>query len=105
MALVVCRMQPSVRKAYEATREEFPVTLTALYAKLHGVEVTGFSPHVDLCLADPRDGLELDHAMLASEGPMQAAKIEWMKRVGRGAPHLVCSRRGRARLGPAAPLR
>jgi len=39
MALVVCRMQPSVRRAYEAMREELPVTLTALYAKLNGVEV------------------------------------------------------------------
>lgn len=39
MALVVCRVNPSVRKAYQAMRERLPVTLTAFYAKLNGVEV------------------------------------------------------------------
>lgn len=39
MALVVCGMHPSVRKAYEAMRKELPVTLSAVYAKLDGVEV------------------------------------------------------------------
>jgi hypothetical protein len=39
MALVVCGMHPSVHKAYESMREKLPVTLTALYAKLNGVEV------------------------------------------------------------------
>jgi hypothetical protein len=39
MALVVCRMQPSVSKAYAAMREQIPVSLTALYAKIDGVEV------------------------------------------------------------------
>ena len=39
MALVVCRMQPSVKKAYAAMREQIPVSLTALYAKIDGVEV------------------------------------------------------------------
>ena len=39
MALVVCRMQPSVNKAYAAMREQIPVSLTALYAKIDGVEV------------------------------------------------------------------
>jgi hypothetical protein len=39
MALVVCRMQPSVRKAYATMREQIPVSLTALYAKIDGVEV------------------------------------------------------------------
>ena len=39
MALVVCRMQPSVKKAYAAMREQIPVILTALYAKIGGVEV------------------------------------------------------------------
>ena len=39
MALVVCRMQPSVSKAYVAMREQIPVSLTALYAKIDGVEV------------------------------------------------------------------
>lgn len=40
MALVVCRMQPSVNKAYAAMREQIPVSLTALYAKMDGVEVS-----------------------------------------------------------------
>ena len=39
MALVVCGAHPSVRQAYQAMREQLPVTLTALYAKLNGVEV------------------------------------------------------------------
>jgi hypothetical protein len=39
MALVVCGMHPSVHKAYRAMRKQIPVTLTALYAKLNGVEV------------------------------------------------------------------
>lgn len=39
MALVVCRMQPSVKRAYAAMREKVPVSLTALYAKIDGVEV------------------------------------------------------------------
>lgn len=39
MALVVCGMHPSVHRAYKAMREQLPVTLTALYAKLNGVEV------------------------------------------------------------------
>ena len=39
MALVVCGMHRSVRKAYGAMREQLPVTLSALYGKLDGVEV------------------------------------------------------------------
>jgi hypothetical protein len=39
MALVVCGTHQTVRKAYEAMRERLPVTLSALYAKLNGVEV------------------------------------------------------------------
>jgi hypothetical protein len=39
MALVVCGMQPSVRKAYATMREQIPVSLAALYAKLDGMEV------------------------------------------------------------------
>jgi hypothetical protein len=40
MALVVCRMQPSVNKAYAAMREQIPVSLAALYEKIDGVEVS-----------------------------------------------------------------
>jgi hypothetical protein len=39
MALVVCGKHRSVRKAYEAMRKQLPVTLSALYGKLDGVEV------------------------------------------------------------------
>ena len=39
-ALVVCRVQPSVRAAYQAMRQQVPVSLTALYDKLGGVEMT-----------------------------------------------------------------
>src|SRR5580658_3026741 len=39
MALVVCGVHPSVHKAYQSMREKVPVTLTALYAKLNGLEV------------------------------------------------------------------
>ncbi|MGH7272156.1 MAG: transposase [Polyangiaceae bacterium] len=39
MALVVCGVHRSVRKAYEAMGERIPVTLSALYGKLDGVEV------------------------------------------------------------------
>ena len=39
MALVVCGIRPTVRTAYNAMREELPITLTALYAKLNRVEV------------------------------------------------------------------
>ncbi|MGH7270596.1 MAG: transposase [Polyangiaceae bacterium] len=38
-ALVVCRVQPSVRAAYRAMRQQVPVSLTALYDKLGGIEV------------------------------------------------------------------
>lgn len=40
MALVVCGMHPSVHTAYQAMRAKLPVTLTALYAKLNGIEPT-----------------------------------------------------------------
>jgi hypothetical protein len=39
MAPVVCGMHPSVHKAYKAMRQQIPVTLTALYGKLNGVEI------------------------------------------------------------------
>ncbi len=38
-ALVVCRVQPSIRAAYQAMRQQVPVSLTALYDKVGGVEV------------------------------------------------------------------
>ena len=39
MALVVCGVHPSVRSAYLSMRERLPVSLTALYDKLNGLEV------------------------------------------------------------------
>lgn len=39
MALVVCGMHRSVRKAYESMRQQLPVSLSALYGKLDGVEM------------------------------------------------------------------
>ncbi len=48
------------------------------------------NPHVDVCLAGPRNGAELDEAMAALDrGPMSDDELAWMKRVGaavRGAP-------------------
>jgi len=38
MALVVCRVQPSVSAAYRAMKDELSVTLTAVYDKLDGIE-------------------------------------------------------------------
>src|SRR6516225_9684404 len=37
-ALVVCGVHPSVHAAYKALREQIPVSLTAVYDKLGGVE-------------------------------------------------------------------
>ena len=39
MAVVVCGKHPSVRQAYAAMHEQIPVSLTALYAKIDGMEV------------------------------------------------------------------
>jgi aryl-alcohol dehydrogenase-like predicted oxidoreductase len=42
------------------------------------------SPHVDVCLAGPRDGRELDEALEAVDlGPMDDEELAWMRRVGR----------------------
>lgn len=38
MGLVVCKMQPAISAAYRAVRETLPVSLTAVYAKLNGIE-------------------------------------------------------------------
>lgn len=38
MSLVVCRVQPSVKTAYEAMKDTLPVTLQAFYDKLKGIE-------------------------------------------------------------------
>lgn len=38
MSLVVCRVEPSVKKAYMAMKDTLPVSLTAVYSKLNGME-------------------------------------------------------------------
>lgn len=41
------------------------------------------NPNVEVCLAGPRDGAELDEAMAALDrGPMTLEEVEWMRRVG-----------------------
>lgn len=41
------------------------------------------SPHVDTCITGPRNGIELDEALVAMErGPMSDEELAWMKRVG-----------------------
>jgi len=38
MGMVVCKIQPSVCAAYQAVEDTLPVTLSAVYAKLNGIE-------------------------------------------------------------------
>jgi IS4 transposase len=40
MGLVVCRVQPAVSSAYRAVEDTLPVSLTALYDKINGIEGT-----------------------------------------------------------------
>jgi predicted aldo/keto reductase-like oxidoreductase len=41
------------------------------------------NPNVDVCLAGPKDGPQLDDALLTLErGPMDEAELAWMRRVG-----------------------
>ncbi|MBX3191141.1 MAG: aldo/keto reductase [Labilithrix sp.] len=52
------------------------------------------SPHVDVCLAGPKDAAELDEALLALErGPMSAAELAWMRRVGAHVRSATATRR------------
>lgn len=42
------------------------------------------NPNVDVCLAGPRDGIELDGALVAlQKGPLDEEELAWMRRVGR----------------------
>jgi aryl-alcohol dehydrogenase-like predicted oxidoreductase len=42
------------------------------------------NPNVDVCLSGPRDGRELDEALVAvAKGPMDEEELAWMRRVGR----------------------
>jgi len=41
------------------------------------------NPNVDVCLAGPKDAAQLDEALVTLErGPMDAAELAWMRRVG-----------------------
>lgn len=56
------------------------------------------SPHVDVCLAGPKDAEQLDEALVALErGPLDAAETQWMRRVGSGVRDAAALRR---RLSP-----
>ncbi len=63
-------------------------------------------PHVDVCLAGPKDGRELDAALDALDrGPLDADELAWMRRVGRGvheAAARVAARRPQHLLDRAA---
>jgi aryl-alcohol dehydrogenase-like predicted oxidoreductase len=59
-------------------------------------------PTVDVCLAGPRDGAELDVALAAIErGPMDADELAWMRRVG---AHVRAATRTQPRGGVMALL-
>lgn len=56
------------------------------------------SPHVDVCLAAPKDAAQLDEALATYErGPLDAAELAWMKRVGAAVRDAAAARR---RLSP-----
>src|SRR5262249_42614211 len=38
MGIVVCKIQPSIKAAYEAVEDTLPVSLAAVYDKLNGIE-------------------------------------------------------------------
>jgi len=56
------------------------------------------SPHIDVCLAAPKDAAQLDEALVALDrGPMDAEELAWMRRVGAGVRDAAAARR---RLNP-----
>lgn len=56
------------------------------------------SPHVDVCLAAPKDGAQLDEALAALDrGPLDATELAWMRRVGVSVRDAAAARR---RLSP-----
>ena len=58
------------------------------------------NPHVDLCLAGPKDGAELDEALTALDrGPMNEDELAWMKRVGKAIRTSAATKQVR---GPAS---
>ncbi len=60
------------------------------------------SPHIDVCLAAPKDAEQLDDALVALErGPMDDDELAWMRRVGVGVRDAAAARR---RLSPIDTL-
>jgi aryl-alcohol dehydrogenase-like predicted oxidoreductase len=56
------------------------------------------TPHIDVSLAAPKDGAQLDEALVALErGPMDEGELAWMRRVGVGVRDAAAARR---RLSP-----
>lgn len=56
------------------------------------------TPHIDVSLAAPKDGAQLDQALLALDrGPLDADELAWMRRVGVGVRDAAAARR---RLSP-----
>ena len=56
------------------------------------------TPHIDVSLAAPKDGSQLDEALVALErGPMEQDELAWMRRVGAGVRDAAAARR---RLSP-----
>ena len=52
------------------------------------------NPNVDVCLAGPKDGTQLDEALVALDrGPMDAEELAWMRRVGVGVRDAAAVRR------------
>ncbi len=59
-------------------------------------------PHVDVCLAGPSDASQLDEALEALDaGPLDAAELAWMRRVG---AHVRAATETRRRLSPVDML-
>jgi aryl-alcohol dehydrogenase-like predicted oxidoreductase len=52
------------------------------------------SPHVDVCLAAPKNAAQLDEALLALDrGPLDAEELAWMQRVGAAVRDATAVRR------------
>jgi len=56
------------------------------------------TPHIDVCLAAPKDATQLDEALVALDrGPMDTDELAWMRRVGVAVRDAAAARR---RLSP-----
>ena len=56
------------------------------------------NPNIDVCLAAPKDAVQLDQALVALDrGPLDDDVLAWMRRVGAGVRDAAAARR---RLSP-----